>query len=58
MAELIEFYVPRKHKPLRKYVPEAMRGKILEFKKPTPTIAGIFHGILAPDRRRFSDDKI
>jgi hypothetical protein len=61
VGELIEFYIPRDHKPKRKYVPEALRGKILKFfpeKDPTPTLSQRLHGILITDKRRFSDDKV
>jgi hypothetical protein len=59
MGVLIEFYVPRKHEPKKKYIFEAKRGKLLEFPDPVKqTFAERFHGILVTDKRRFSDDKV
>jgi hypothetical protein len=58
VGELIVFYTPRKHKPLRKYVPEDMRGKLLKFPEAKKTIAESIYGVLVSDKRRFSDDKV
>jgi len=52
--DLIEFYVPLRHKP-GKYVPEGMRGKLLKFPgKPLKTI--VVAGVTITDTRRFSPE--
>jgi hypothetical protein len=63
LAEVINFYVPRKHKKQQKFVPERLRGKLLKFPAPPkeipeevrPTLSERIQGILISDKRRIYD---
>lgn len=39
MAKIIEFYIPARFKKKTRWVPEALRGKVLEFRQPMPKSA-------------------
>jgi hypothetical protein len=61
LGEVVNFYIPRKHKQQKKYTPERLRGKLLKFPEPDPpeeskkTLTERIQGILISDKRRIYD---